>query len=115
MKTNKTLIKELRRELHYQQMMLRVDLRAVKAGVAKCKEIGAKMRALQSGSQLTMRAADSGDSPASKPVSSDGGAYCEHGDKAVIDKNTALCVWCGKPPRLPEWFRDELSQLPRRR
>jgi hypothetical protein len=47
MKKNKTLIKELRRELHYHQMMLRVDIRATKAGVSKCKEIGAKMRELQ--------------------------------------------------------------------
>lgn len=47
MKQSKTLIKELRKELHYQQLMLRVDLRAVKAGIARCKEIGARMRALQ--------------------------------------------------------------------
>lgn len=58
MKQNKTLIKELRQELHYHQMMVRVDLRAVRAGVRKCKEIGAKMRVLQNGSQPTMRAAD---------------------------------------------------------
>lgn len=47
MKTPKTQIKELRQELHFYQMMVRVDLRAVKAGVAKCKEIAAKMRKLQ--------------------------------------------------------------------
>lgn len=47
MKQNKTIIKELRQELHYQQMMVRVDLRALRAGVRKCKEIAAKMRALQ--------------------------------------------------------------------
>jgi hypothetical protein len=46
-KTNKTLIKELRVELRYHQQMLRIDIRAVKAGIAKCKEIGAKMRELQ--------------------------------------------------------------------
>jgi len=44
MKTSKTIIKELRQELHYHQMMVRVDLRAVRAGVTKCKEIAAKMR-----------------------------------------------------------------------
>jgi len=47
MKTNKTLIKELRHDLHYYQMMVRVDLRVVKAGVAKCKEIAVRMRQLQ--------------------------------------------------------------------
>lgn len=47
MKTNKTLIKELRQELRYHQMMNRVDLRAYRAGVRKCKEIAAKMRELQ--------------------------------------------------------------------
>jgi len=49
MKTAKTKIKELRKELRYHQMMVRVDLRAVRAGVAKCKEIAAKMRELQKG------------------------------------------------------------------
>lgn len=47
MKQNKTLIKDLRRELRFHQMMVRVDLRAVKAGKEKCKEIAAKMRKLQ--------------------------------------------------------------------
>ena len=47
MKQPKTLIKELRRELHFHQMLVRVDLRALKAGVARCKEIAAKMRELQ--------------------------------------------------------------------
>jgi hypothetical protein len=47
MKTSKTKIKELRQELHFHQMMVRVDLRAARAGVAKCKEIAAKMRELQ--------------------------------------------------------------------
>jgi hypothetical protein len=47
MKTNKTLIKELRQELHFHQMMNRVDLRAYRAGVRKCKELAAKMRELQ--------------------------------------------------------------------
>jgi hypothetical protein len=49
MKKNKTLIKELRVELRYHQQMVRVDLRALKAGIAKCKEIGARMRELQKG------------------------------------------------------------------
>lgn len=47
MKTTKTLIKELRQELHYHQIMVRVDIRAAKAGMNKCKEIAAKMRELQ--------------------------------------------------------------------
>lgn len=47
MKTNKTLIKELRQDLHYHQMLIRVDIRALRAGIAKCKEIAAKMRELQ--------------------------------------------------------------------
>ena len=47
MKTNKTLIKELRKELRYHQTMVRVDVSACKAGVRKCKEIAAKMRKLQ--------------------------------------------------------------------
>jgi len=47
MKTTKTLIKELRRDLHYHQTMVRVDLNAARAGVRKCKEIAAKMRRLQ--------------------------------------------------------------------
>lgn len=49
MKQNKTLIKKLRRELHFHQTMLRVDLSAVRAGVRKCKELGQRMRDLQSG------------------------------------------------------------------
>jgi hypothetical protein len=49
MKQNKTLIKELRVELRYHQQMLRVDIRAVKAGIRKCKEIGARMCELQKG------------------------------------------------------------------
>ena len=47
MKTNKTLIKELRIELHHHQTMVKVDIRALKAGISKCKEIAAKMRELQ--------------------------------------------------------------------
>ena len=51
MKTSKTLIKELRQNLNYHQMMVRVDLNAARAGVRKCKEIAAKMRALQNGTR----------------------------------------------------------------
>lgn len=51
MKQNKTLIKELRQELRYHQMMVRVDLNAARAGIRKCKEIAAKMRELQKGKQ----------------------------------------------------------------
>lgn len=49
MKQNKTLIKKLRQDLHYHQMMVRVDLRAARAGVRKCKELGEQMRAWQNG------------------------------------------------------------------
>jgi hypothetical protein len=47
MKKNKTLINELREELRYHQMMVRVDLRTARLGMEKCREIGAAMRALQ--------------------------------------------------------------------
>jgi hypothetical protein len=47
MKKPATLLKELKKELHYHQMMVRIDIRATKAGVAKCKEIATKMRELQ--------------------------------------------------------------------
>jgi hypothetical protein len=47
MKTNKTLIKELKRDLHYYQMMVRIDLRVARTGMEKCKEIARRMRALQ--------------------------------------------------------------------
>lgn len=48
-KKNKTLIDELRRELRYYQGRVRVDWRAYRAGVEKCKEIGREMRKLQNG------------------------------------------------------------------
>jgi len=51
MKQNKTLIKELRAELHYWQMIARMDARSLKATRAKCKEIATKMRELQTPSQ----------------------------------------------------------------
>lgn len=47
--SNKSEINRLRQELRYHQTMVRVDLRAVRAGVRKCKEIGQQMRDLQSG------------------------------------------------------------------
>lgn len=48
MKKNKTLIRELRAELHYFQMQARIDARSLKSSRAKCKEIAAQMRELQS-------------------------------------------------------------------
>jgi hypothetical protein len=47
MRKPKTIIKELRQELHYHQMMVRIDLQAARAGMKKCKEIAAKMREAQ--------------------------------------------------------------------
>jgi hypothetical protein len=49
MKKNKTLIKEIRKDLHYHQMMVRVDLRAARRGMQKCRELAEKMRRLQKG------------------------------------------------------------------
>jgi len=49
MKTNKTLLKELRKELRYWQMMVRMDMKSLERTREKCKEIGSKMRALQKG------------------------------------------------------------------
>lgn len=45
--TKYMLLKKLKEELRYHQMMVRVDLRALKAGREKCKEIGAEMRKIQ--------------------------------------------------------------------
>lgn len=47
MKKNKTLIRELKKALHYYQMMVRIDMRAVQAGKAKCRLIAEIMRELQ--------------------------------------------------------------------
>lgn len=47
MKTTRTQIRELKTELHYHQQMVRVDIRAVRAGMAKCRAIAARMRELQ--------------------------------------------------------------------
>lgn len=40
-------LKALRQNLHYFQMMTRMDYRRYLASIAKCKEIGAEMRQLQ--------------------------------------------------------------------
>jgi len=47
MKRNKTLIKELRFELRYWQMIARQEARWLKQTRAKCKTVAAKMRKLQ--------------------------------------------------------------------
>lgn len=51
MKSKAARLRELRQELRYHQQMLRVDIRAVRAGKEKCKEIGQKMREVQKESQ----------------------------------------------------------------
>ncbi len=55
MKTNKTLLKELRAELHYWQMMARMDARSLVRTREKCKEIATKMRGLQAHKTLDKR------------------------------------------------------------
>lgn len=47
MKTNKTLIKELRAELHYWQMQVRMDMKSLESTKERAREIAAKMRKLQ--------------------------------------------------------------------
>lgn len=50
MKKSRSLrLRELKADLHYYQQMVRVDVRSLRAGIRKCKEIGAQMRALQNG------------------------------------------------------------------
>ena len=51
----KTLLKELRAELHYWQMMARIDAKALKRTREKCKEIATKMRSLQAHKTLDNR------------------------------------------------------------
>lgn len=46
-KKPKTIIKELRQELHYWQILVNVEARSLKATIEKCKQIGAQMRELQ--------------------------------------------------------------------
>lgn len=48
MKTKKTRLKELRAELRHWQMICRLDVRSLQRTREKCKEIGAKMRQVQS-------------------------------------------------------------------
>ena len=45
---NKARIRELLEDLEYHRVMLRVDIRAVRAAVRKCKEIEAQIKALKS-------------------------------------------------------------------
>jgi hypothetical protein len=47
MKTPKTILKELRAELHYWQAVARIETRSLKATKEKCKQIGKKMRKIQ--------------------------------------------------------------------
>jgi hypothetical protein len=46
-KSRSLQLRELRADLRYYQMMVRVDARALKASIRKCKELGEKMRELQ--------------------------------------------------------------------
>ena len=55
MKTNKTLIKELRAELHYWQMRVRQDMQSLERTKERAKEIAAKMRALQNAEGCTQK------------------------------------------------------------
>ncbi len=63
-KSKSLRLRELRADLHYYQQMVRVDIRSLKAGIRKCKEIGAKMRALQNGQAVEhVNAADGCNAP----------------------------------------------------
>jgi hypothetical protein len=44
MKKNKTLIKELRQDLHYHQMMVRVDLNAASVALCGVRDSGEEKR-----------------------------------------------------------------------
>jgi hypothetical protein len=44
MKKSQTVIKELRQELHYWQMRVRMDMHSLGRTRAKCKAIAAQMR-----------------------------------------------------------------------
>lgn len=50
-KSRSLVMRELRADLHYYQQMVRIDVRALKASIRKCKEIGARMRELQAENQ----------------------------------------------------------------
>ena len=47
MKKPSTKLKELKFDLHFWQMMVRIDVTSLQRTRAKCKKIAAKMRALQ--------------------------------------------------------------------
>jgi hypothetical protein len=47
LKKKQTLLKELKKELHFWQMHVRMDIKSVKSGKEKCKEIGREMRKIQ--------------------------------------------------------------------
>jgi len=47
MKTKKTLLKELRAELRYWQMMVRMDMKSLERTKERARAIAAKMRDLQ--------------------------------------------------------------------
>jgi hypothetical protein len=47
MKTKKTLLKELRAELHYWQSRVRMDIASLERTKQRAREIAAKMRAVQ--------------------------------------------------------------------
>jgi len=55
MKTNKTLIKELRVELHYWQMRVRMDMKSLERTKERCKEIAMQMREVQAHKTLDKR------------------------------------------------------------
>jgi hypothetical protein len=55
MKTNKTLIKELRAELHDWQMRVRMDMKSLERTKERAREIAMKMRKLQSHKTLDNR------------------------------------------------------------
>jgi len=55
MKTNKTLMKELRVELRYWQMIVRMDMKSLARTKARCKEVAMKMREMQTQETLDKR------------------------------------------------------------
>jgi hypothetical protein len=57
-KSDKILLRELREDLRYWQGMARIDARSLIGSRNKCKEIAAKMRALQPKPERTLRPAD---------------------------------------------------------
>jgi hypothetical protein len=55
MKTKKTLLKELRAELHYWQSRVRMDMNSLERTKERAREIATKMRAIQSNKTLDNR------------------------------------------------------------